>query len=167
MKRAIFFSSFSSQLWALPEGAVARLGFGVVNDVKFSPDGKMLAIASGFGIYLYDPIIFIRVGYLADDSVKSIAFSPDGLLLASGNSDVFIASVGTIILWDMKPYIQKPATYPCDVNSDGIVNILDLVIVSKNFGKSATNNAKADVNKDGVVDILDLDIVRQHFGQAY
>jgi hypothetical protein len=51
--------------------------------------------------------------------------------------------------------------------SDGIVNILDLVIVSKNFGKSASNNAKADVNKDGIVDMLDLDIVRQHFGEIY
>jgi len=57
--------------------------------------------------------------------------------------------------------------YNCDVNSDGVVNILDLVIISKNFGKSAPDNAKADVNKDGIVDILDLNIVVQHFGEVY
>jgi len=55
--------------------------------------------------------------------------------------------------------------YNCDVNSDGIVNILDLVIVSKYLGKSKPDNAKADVNKDGVVDILDLNITIQHFGK--
>ncbi|MBM3240430.1 choice-of-anchor D domain-containing protein [Candidatus Poribacteria bacterium] len=55
----------------------------------------------------------------------------------------------------------------CDVNSDGVVNILDLVIVGKYFGKSAPDNAKADVNKDGIVDILDLNIVGQYFGEVY
>ncbi|MCX6719307.1 MAG: choice-of-anchor D domain-containing protein [Candidatus Taylorbacteria bacterium] len=56
--------------------------------------------------------------------------------------------------------------YNCDVNSDGVVNILDLVIVVKSFGKDV-NNAKADVNKDGIVDVLDLNIVGQHLGEVY
>ena len=41
-----------------------------------------------------------------------------------------------------------------DVNSDGIVNILDLVSVSANFGKTGQNTA--DVNGDGIVNIVDL-----------
>ena len=41
-----------------------------------------------------------------------------------------------------------------DVNGDGIVNILDLVSVSANFGKTGQN--PADVNGDGVVNIVDL-----------
>ncbi len=41
-----------------------------------------------------------------------------------------------------------------DVNSDGIVNILDLVFVSANFGKTGENIA--DVNGDGIVNIVDL-----------
>jgi len=56
--------------------------------------------------------------------------------------------------------------YNCDVNSDGVVNILDLVIVGKSFGKDV-NNAKADVNKDGIIDVLDLNIVGQHLGEVY
>jgi hypothetical protein len=58
MKRAIIFlviaiitlCSLSSQLLALPEDAVARLGMGGVHAVTFSPDGKMLAVASYIGI---------------------------------------------------------------------------------------------------------------------
>ena len=41
-----------------------------------------------------------------------------------------------------------------DVNGDGIVNILDLVSVSANFGKTGQNIA--DVNGDGIVNIVDL-----------
>ena len=41
-----------------------------------------------------------------------------------------------------------------DVNSDGIVNILDLVSVSANFGKTGENTA--DVNGDGIVNIVNL-----------
>ena len=41
-----------------------------------------------------------------------------------------------------------------DVNRDGVVNILDLVSVSSNFGKTGQNIA--DVNGDGVVNIVDL-----------
>ena len=41
-----------------------------------------------------------------------------------------------------------------DVNSDGLVNILDLILIASSFGRSGQN--EADVNGDGVVSILDL-----------
>ena len=49
-----------------------------------------------------------------------------------------------------------------DVNGDGVVNILDLVIVANNMGQQGQN--RADVNGDGVVNILDLVIVASAFG---
>ena len=45
-----------------------------------------------------------------------------------------------------------------DLNSDGIVNILDLVIVANALGKTAP-----DLNGDGIVNILDLVIVANAF----
>ena len=39
---------------SLPKGAVARLGKGSINDVTYSPDGKLLVVASSIGIWLYD-----------------------------------------------------------------------------------------------------------------
>ena len=51
-----------------------------------------------------------------------------------------------------------------DVNHDGIVNILDLIHVSSNFGKGGQNDA--DVNGDGVVDVVDLVKVAGALGNA-
>ena len=50
-----------------------------------------------------------------------------------------------------------------DVNRDGQVNILDLVFVAQQFGKSVPADSPADVNSDGVVNILDLVRVAQEF----
>ncbi len=74
--------------------------------LAFSPDGKYLAVAEGHkdGIPKTHPVTVWDVsarqiaasfsGHTND--VRSIAFSPDGNILASGSSD------GTIKLWDMQ-----------------------------------------------------------------
>ena len=61
--------------------------------------------------------------------------------------------------------IESPVTFyaiseeappiTADVNSDGNVNVLDLIVVASELGNTGTNLV-ADVNQDGVVSILDL-----------
>ena len=51
------------------------------------------------------------------------------------------------------------ALLPGDVNRDGVMNILDLVVVVKHFGENSPINAKVDVNKDNIVNILDLILI--------
>lgn len=53
-----------------------------------------------------------------------------------------------------------------DVNQDGVINILDLVMVRDNFGSSCApgDPCPGDANKDGVVNILDKVLVRNNFG---
>ena len=53
----------------------------------------------------------------------------------------------------------KRTTPVVDINADGAVDILDLVLVANGFG-----TAEPDVNGDGVVNILDLVIVANAFG---
>ena len=52
-----------------------------------------------------------------------------------------------------------------DVNNDGSVNILDLILIASNLGNAGTNLA-ADVSRDGVVNILDLILVAGMFEEA-
>ncbi len=40
--------------WALPEGAIARLGQGLVEDLVFSPDGHYLAVGTRVGLWWYE-----------------------------------------------------------------------------------------------------------------
>ena len=55
-----------------------------------------------------------------------------------------------------------------DVNTDGIINILDLVLVAGSFGETLTEDltVNPDVNGDGKINILDLVLVANHIGET-
>ncbi len=53
-----------------------------------------------------------------------------------------------------------------DVNRDGQVNVLDMILVSRHFGEDASANPQADVNRDGVINIQDLIVVAQRLGES-
>jgi endonuclease YncB( thermonuclease family) len=57
---------------------------------------------------------------------------------------------------------------PYDVNEDGQVDILDLILVGRHFGETIEEciHPNPDVNDDGVVDIFDLVLLEQHFGNV-
>jgi hypothetical protein len=53
-----------------------------------------------------------------------------------------------------------------DINSDGVVTMLDFSLLSVNFGKTgaAITNPRADINKDGAVNMLDFSRLSTQFG---
>ncbi len=89
--------------WGLPEGAKARLGKGQVDELAYSPDGTLLAVASRIGIWIYDTDTLQERALLTGHTsgVTSVSFGPDGRTIASGSWD------HTARLWDVATATQK------------------------------------------------------------
>ncbi len=60
--------------------------------------------------------------------------------------------------------VQSIGVATANVNHDGVVNILDLVLVASNFGQTG-RNLQGDVNRDGIIDVFDLVRIAKYFGQ--
>lgn len=118
MKRISMFAlAFTALFWlnsfsayALPEGAIARLGIGMVEHIAFSPDGDILAVASSTGTNLYDPVTLAEIGSIKsmeksyskeiEVQITSVVFSPDGKLLVSQRSG------SAVRLWDVPSWSE-------------------------------------------------------------
>ena len=74
---------------------IVRLGNGIVYEIVYSPDGKLIAVAGAVGIWLYDAETLAEVGMISEGA-GAIAFSPDGQTLVSANW-----LDRTVQLWDV------------------------------------------------------------------
>ncbi len=70
--------------WALPEGAIARLGRGNVHDMAFSPDGQYFAVGTAIGLWLYERPTLSPIALWETDRGYSsnVTFSPDSRWIA-------------------------------------------------------------------------------------
>ena len=73
-----------------------------------------------------------------------------------------LENIATGYFWDI--FSVGDVYFQGDVNADGVVNVLDLVMVAQHIGGEKPNNPRVDVNGDGVVNILDLTLVAQEIG---
>ena len=83
--------------WSLPEGAVKRLGKGMIyGNIAFSKDSSLLAVPSFIGVWIYDGYTGDEISLLTNQvgPILSVAFSPDGKTLACCSSYEFY-------LWDV------------------------------------------------------------------
>ena len=89
--------------WNLPADVKVRLGKGRIREIRYSPDGTILAVASSIGIWLYDVETHKEIALFTEhqSEVSSVAFSPDGHTIASGSMN------GTILLWDRRTSSYK------------------------------------------------------------
>ncbi len=98
---AVFLQSGFAQdstRWGLPERAKMRIGKAPVNEIAYSPDGSRIAAATHKDIWMYDARSGVALKLLTGhtDSVLTVAFSPSGNTLASGESD------GTVRGWNVR-----------------------------------------------------------------
>ena len=105
-----------------------------------------------------DNLYITRADWTGGRQDKLHVVAPDGTVLNTygvgpGASLVTLAQV------------QSIGVATANVNHDGVVNILDLVLVASNFGQTG-RNLQGDVNRDGIIDVFDLVRIAKYFGQA-
>ena len=105
--------------------------------------------------------IFFPVTLAAGTNVLLVALDNDH----NDWQGLFGFALGTA--YTVNPPISRNAANipPYDVNQDGHVNILDLILVGQDLGKTKSANARTDVNGDGKRNILDLNVVARHLGE--
>lgn len=127
--------------WALPEGAIVRLGKGHAEDVKLSPDGTHFAVATTIGLWWYDvssmsPISLWEPG---KGHVSSIHFSPNGKwviisTIHTGNSTIKVM----------------------DIQSGECIMQIDDHDAYSDLACSSNGKWVATASKKGVVKVLDI-----------
>ncbi|MDE0015125.1 MAG: cohesin domain-containing protein, partial [Candidatus Poribacteria bacterium] len=102
-------------------------------------------------------------------TLLSVVFSAK----ADGNSQLTLhnfqlgSSTGAVIpagVRDLAITVESKPSW--DVNADGQVSVLDLILVAQRLGETVSANSKFDVNDDGIISILDLILVAQHLGES-
>lgn len=121
----------------LPEGAIARLGKGGINIMRFSPDGTRLAVGTDVGLWLYDVPDGKETALFTGHTghVNALAFSHDGKMLASSGFNNPVIQV-----WDIETK-SKLSTFTL---TQGIPNVFSALtfygktLISINRGKEIT-----------------------------
>ena len=84
-----------------PEPVKIHIDGAGVDDIQYSPDGKLLAVGGYSGLYLYNTQTLGKVYHIENaGATRHIAFSPDGQTLASGRGN-------TIRMWDVATGTHK------------------------------------------------------------
>ena len=94
--------------------------------------------------------------YNQSGEAQVITLPDEGQSVASGLANTKHA----ILNFDGDLFLRTASKEPADVNGDGMINILDLVLVAQGFG---ADDSTADVNGDGVVNVFDLVFVANQF----
>ena len=81
--------------------------------------------------------------------------------LASGVASRLEGTTHTLPNLDGEMYLRVTPANPADVNEDGVVNILDLILVAQAIG---AEKSEPDVNGDGVINVFDLVMVAGAIG---
>ena len=120
----------------LPEDAIARLGKGGINLMRFSPDGTRLVVGTDVAVWVYDVLDGKETALFTGHGgqVNALAFSPDGrILVSSGFNNPIIQS------WDLETG-KKLSTLTLNDNRPPIVLALAFygkTLISFNRGEIA------------------------------
>ena len=150
--------------WTPPQNVPSLPGYttvastGTIGDVRFANQTIQVDIQT----LMPDDTITLTYGAGGDRS---------GATAPAKRISTFIVQTASTSDGTLKAIKQSPLLEvyqdPWDVNDDGTVGVLDLIVVASQFGRVIDGivfGQNPDVNRDGFVNLLDLIAVGDHFG---
>ena len=157
--------SLSEFFFRVPDPTESELLPGISND-----DGASTLITPDLE---YQAVSVLRSAPLAadgDGTLTSLSFdvlNPDMPMVVHLVGGTLFGADDTELHATLENNVATFKKLMSDVNTDGVVNILDLTGVASAFGAPVSDaNRRADVNADGEINILDLVRVSNDFGQT-
>ena len=144
----------------LPEGAKHRIGKGRIHgSLAYSPDGTRIAAASSIGVWIYDAHTGEELALFTGhtEPVLSVAFSPDGKIVASGAGRKWNwwREESEIRLWDADTgehltTLTRPPEIALTLPEIGQLEVWELVF-------SPDGKTLASASGDGAVRLWDIE----------
>ena len=150
-------------LLALPAAQEVTFSFSMgLLDKNSSDDGVVFKVLLN-GQVRFEYLAFNEPGWV-DGRISLSEFAGETVLLE------LVTDSGESASWDWAHWADlfitaKGVESNGDVNQDGIVNVLDIILVAQNLGQKPPSNPRVDVNKDGQVNVLDLVFVAERLGE--
>ena len=138
--------------WRLPEGAKARFGKGWINDIKFSPSGNLVSVATTIGVWTYDVHTGKEMNLFigAMSGANAIAYTSDGNTLAAAHWN------RTVCLWDVNSHLPANPRFTFPSHPGPIY----AVAISPNNRMVASGGAdkanRDDTESNGLIKVWDL-----------
>ena len=131
--------------WELPDGAIARLGKGRINDMEYSPDGSILAVATTIGIWVYDTDTYQerKLFTRSHQKMEKVNFNADGTVLIGTERFSNKTTHWDVTLLEIEKQSKKKhdfphqAIYSSDGNTYVTISFKDI-----NLWNSETNTSK-------------------------
>ncbi|MCG9128068.1 WD40 repeat domain-containing protein [Candidatus Poribacteria bacterium] len=130
--------------WELPDGVIARLGKGRINDMQYSPDGSVLAVATTIGIWIYDTETYQEQALLSrsHQEMEKVYFNHDGTVLSG--LEMFS---NKITHWDLTlPGIKKVSIKSHDFPLQALYSSDGSTFVTKSFKDIHIHDAKTNTS---------------------
>ena len=150
-------------LLALPAAQEVTFAFSMgLPDTSCSIDGVFFKVLLN-GQVRFEHLGFNEPGWV-DRSISLSEFAGEPVLLELVTDSGKTVSCDWAHWADL--FITAEGVEPSgDVNQDGTVNILDIILVAQNLGQKPPSNPRIDANNDGQVNILDLVFVAERLGE--
>jgi hypothetical protein len=143
----------------------AMFSMNSIQNSKGVPDGKIRYWYDCEELISYDNIL-LRTAEHPNMKFDQFLVAP---YIGDGSPVEQVMWIDNLVVSDERISVCSDNPPDCiqgDLNCDGAVDILDLVLAAQDFGKTSGFDPRADANSDGKVDIFDLVLVAQNFGKT-